>query len=126
MPFQIYIAAAVLGLVLAGLIWWGIRTCKSLWRRGSDDWGRLVYNYGVRGYGVAMALFFICGAAYYGWNNLAQSPDARVWCALICAFLAAIFGTPVGLGMGYWWGSSMARYYGFVPTDSRVRGKPKE
>jgi hypothetical protein len=44
----------LVGIVLA-LFWWSYRTARKLWKRGDTKWGRLVYNYGVRGFGASTA-----------------------------------------------------------------------
>jgi hypothetical protein len=44
----------LVGIVLA-LFWWSYRTARKLWKRGDTKWGRLVYNYRVRGFGASTA-----------------------------------------------------------------------
>jgi hypothetical protein len=114
----LYIAFAVLIAVAAALIWWGVRTCRTLWRHGTSQWGILVYNHGVKGFGVLTAVSYVLGAAYLGWSTIAATPDDRLACAIASALFAAAFGTPVALGMGYLWGTWMARYLGYEP-DAR-------
>jgi hypothetical protein len=78
----------VVGLLLLSLplllLVWGFRTCRTLWRRGTTPWGRLVYNYGVRGFGAMMAVFFVVAGAYFGATGFGDSGTeairgAAVW-----------------------------------------------
>jgi hypothetical protein len=114
----LYIALAVLISVVAALIWWSVRTCRTLWRDGTSQWGILVYNRGVKGFGVLTAICYVLGAAYIGWSDIAATPDDRLACAIAAALFATLFGTPVALGMGYVWGTWVARYHGYEP-DAR-------
>jgi hypothetical protein len=113
---------AVFASVLAALFWWGYRTCRNLWRRGTSAWGNLVYNYGVRGYGATMAVFLIALSGYVGATQLATSEDDRFACTVVGLVFGALFGTPVALGLGYFWGVWFARVKGLEPdTDADLR-----
>jgi hypothetical protein len=114
------VGLGILMLIPIGLLIWGLRTCRSLWRRGTSPWGRLVYNFGVRGYGSAMAIFFIAGGAFIGATMVATSPSDVLACAIGGAIFAAMFGTPVALGMGYLWGSWMAFFEGLEPDANET------
>jgi hypothetical protein len=109
----------VLLAIPVGLLAWGARTCRSLWRRGTTPWGRLVYNYGVRGFGLSTAVSITVIGGYLGATALATSPADSLRCAVVGAIFAAIFGTPVGLGLGYLWGTSMAKFAGLEPDADR-------
>jgi hypothetical protein len=122
--FLLRILGLALLLALATyVLWWGIRTCRALWRRGTSRWGVLVYNYGVRLFGgmAAIGITFIGG--YVGATVAAVSDADVTRCMIAGAFLAAIFGIPVALGMGYWWGCEMARFYGLEPDADRPDAK---
>jgi hypothetical protein len=108
----------LVGIVIA-LFWWSYKTIRTLWRRGNTKWGRLVYNYGVRGFGACTAVTIIACAAYLGATELATSNDDRLACALAGAIFGAIFGIPVGLGLGYFWGTQMAAFAGLEPDPKQ-------
>jgi hypothetical protein len=102
---------------------WSYRTIRALWRRGETKWGRLVYNYGVRVYGVGMAMVFTTYAAHLGWSVVATSDEYRLACAIVGAALGAILGIPIGLGMGYIWGKQMAAIQGLKPDSKPTHAK---
>lgn len=106
----------LVGIVLA-LCWWSYRTIRTLWRFGNTEWSRLVYNYGVRGFGACTAVTIIACAAYLGATELATSNEDRLRCAIAGAICGAIFGIPVGLGLGYFWGRQMAALRGLEPDS---------
>ena len=109
----------VVGLLLLSLplllLVWGFRTCRTLWRRGTTPWGRLVYNYGVRGFGAMMAVFFIVAGAYFGAAGFGDAGADAIRGAVVWGLFGALFGIPVGLSMGYFWGRQMAWFYGLEP-----------
>jgi len=109
---------AVLLLIPIGLLIWGFRTCRLLWRRGTTTWGRLVYNYGVRGVGASNAVAWTVLGGYFGATNIATSADDILRCLIGTALLVALFGTPVALGFGYWIGTTMASIWGLEPDPS--------
>jgi hypothetical protein len=106
--------ALVLLLLILGLFWWGVRTCRALWRRGTTPWGRLVYNHGVRGFGVMLAVTLSLFAGYSAYIG-ADSLHEALWIGLISGGLVAIFITPACLGLGYIWGTWMAFFVGLEP-----------
>ena len=112
----------LVGIVLA-LCWWSYRTIRALWRFGNTDWSRLVYNYGVRGFGACTAVTIIVCAAYLGATVLATSDEDRLACAIAGAIFGAIFGIPVGLGLGYIWGKQMAALRGLEPDSKQTHAK---
>jgi hypothetical protein len=71
----------VVGLLFLSLpvlvLVWGFRTCRALWRQGTTPWGRLVYNYGVRGAGIANAVAWTVLGGYLGATVIETSPDGR-------------------------------------------------
>jgi hypothetical protein len=62
-----------------------------------------------------MALTIALGCAYLGWSVIAATPEDRMGCAIAGALFGTVFGVPVGLGMGYVWGTWMAGFYGYKP-----------
>ena len=112
----------VLLVIPLGSLAWGARTCRTLWRRGTTPWGRLVYNYGVRGFGLSTAVSITIIGGYLGATVLATSPADTWRCAIAGAIFAAIFGTPVGLGAGYLWDTWMAYFARLEPDVERKTG----
>jgi hypothetical protein len=111
------LALAALLLVAGGVLIWGIRTCRKLWRTGSTPWEVCVYGSGVKGFGSLVALGFVVYGAYVGWTRVAITEEHRLPCAFVGAAFAAVFGTPVALGWGYLWGTKMAAHFGYAPPD---------
>ena len=116
------VVAVLVGLLFLSLpvllLVWGYRTCRALWRRGTTPWGRLVYNYGVRGCGIANAISWTILGGYVGATMIATSQDDVLRCAIGAAILTALFGTPVALGLGYWCGTKMASFAGLNPDPA--------
>lgn len=83
---------------------------------------RVVYNYGVRGFGLGTAVSITVIGGYFGATVLATSPADSWRCAIAGAVSAAIFGTPVGLGLGYLWGTWMAYFAGLEPDTESTKG----
>ena len=91
--------------------WWGAYTWQQLWRNGQGKWERLVFNYGVRRFGLATTLSFMVILGCFG----AASGDGRVdslrW-LVGGVYFGAVFGLPVGLHTGYFWGVACAKVMG--------------
>src|SRR5579859_7448018 len=111
----------LIGIVLA-LFWWSYRTIRTLWKHWDTKWGRLVYNYGVRGFGACTGVAIIACAAYLGGTVLATSDEDSLAYAIAGAIFGAIFGIPVGLGMGYVWGTQMAFFMGIERDPVQAQG----
>jgi hypothetical protein len=118
--------SVLLAITLALLVW-GLRTVRELWRFGTTPWSRLVYNHGVRGCGVLTAISLCALVGYFGPETLSVPSEDRVGWTIGCAALAAIFGTPVAFGLGYWWGVAMAYFMGIardpIAAPSRAPNK---
>jgi len=114
------LVAVVLLLVVLGLCWWGVRTCRALWRRGTTPWGRLVYNYGVRGFGVMLAVSLSLMAGYAAAGGADTSTEA-LWRGIVVVATVAVFITPACLGLGYMWGTWMAYFTGLEPDAKTTR-----
>ena len=108
---RLLLIVGVVGISLA-LCWWSLRTCRVLWRRGTNAWERLVYDYGVRFYGAILAIFLVVGGGYAGAAFLATSANDRTRCMIAGLILGAVIGIPISLGSGYVWGTWMAKLYG--------------
>ena len=113
----------LMALIPLAFLWWGIRTCRSLWRHGSTAWGHLVYDKGVRGFGVFVSVGFVGIGARLGSTAFAESSGDTVQCAIYGAILGGIIGIPVALGMGYFWGAQMAWFLGLEPDADRPSAK---
>jgi len=117
--------AAILGLfavIFAIGGWWTVHTWRQLWRRGRSPRERLIYDYGVRGFGfsTAVSLFFII--TWLGWMN----DSGTLFGSLMTggAIAALFFGVPVSLHLGYFWGRALAAVAG-AEGDPRVEvGEP--
>ena len=69
-----------------------------------------------------MAVAFVVAGAYIGWTRIAITPEDRIWCAIAGAAFAIVFGIPVALGWGYFWGTTMAYFLGYTrPEKSPTR-----
>src|ERR1700727_194451 len=101
--------------------WWSYRTIRALWRGGDTKWSRLVYGQGARGFGVMMGVLFSTYAGYCGWVLPASSIGRHLAFAIVGAVLGAIFAFPVGLGMGWFWGTLMAATLGLEPDAKRPK-----
>lgn len=99
--------------------WWGYRTFRALWRGGETRWSHLVYGQGARGFGVMMAMIFSTCGGYFGWVLPASSIGYHLTFTVVGAMFGAIFGFPVGLGIGWFWGTLMAATLGLEPDAKR-------
>jgi hypothetical protein len=102
--------------------WWAAHAWNQLWRRGRSDRERMVYDYGVRGFGALGALGSILYGAWQGWQN----DDGQLFGSLmIFGILAGLFlGTPFFLHFGHWWGTTMAKFMGLEADARNERGEP--
>ena len=102
--------------------WWTVRTWRQLWRCGRSDWEQLVFDRGVRGFGLQTGISLIAIIAWAGWR---EDSDGMFGPMMTGGALAGLFfGVPVALHMGYFWGMNVARVIG-VSRDPRVEtGEP--
>ena len=98
--------------------WWTVQTYQLLWRRGRSEWERLVFDSGVRLFGRSMAAFFVAGSAWLGWTIGPGQNDPWRWLAAVL-LSGVVFGVPVALHLGYYWGSRIATLSG-IERDSLV------
>jgi hypothetical protein len=117
------LGALVLLLIVVGWCWWGFRTYRALWRRGTTPWSRLVYDYGVRVFGVISAVTWGVIAGYFGASGAATSGEALSR-AIVVGVAVAIIVTPVCLGMGYMWGIWMAYFTGLERDETSAHSSP--
>jgi hypothetical protein len=104
--------------------WWGYRTFRALWRSGETEWSRLVYGHGARGFGVMMAVIFGTCAGYFGWVLPTNSMGVHLTLAVVGVVLGVMFAFPVGLGMGWFWGTMMAAVLG-IKADAKQPHRKK-
>jgi len=122
---RLIFVTAIAGIPLA-FGWWEVRTCRALWRRGTTEWGRLVYDLGVRCFGVRTAIVRVGLGGYCGAEGLADSSGDAARCAIAGALLGAAFGTPIALGMGYCWGAQRAWMYRLEPAADRPSAQHRQ
>lgn len=127
MPLMLTRIIAPLALMafMIAWCWWGYRTFRALWRGGETKWSRLVYGHGARGFGVMMTVIFSAYTGYCGWVLPTSSIGYHFTFAVVGAVLGAIFAFPVGLGMGWFWGTLMAATLGLEPDAKRPNRKTR-
>lgn len=110
------------GLLFASGGWWTVRTWRRLWRRGRSPWEHVVYDYGVRGFGIVVAAALIVIFALFDWKSESGLPDGLL--AAGGALAAMFFGTPVALNLGYLWGAAYAAATGAEKDPKIEEGEP--
>lgn len=100
---------AALSFALAAMYaaagWWTVQTCQVLWRRGREQWDRMVFGLGVRLVGLPVAATLVVVSAWVGLRIGANAPRS-----LAAGLLTGVvFGVPVGLHLGYLCGLVLAR-----------------
>jgi len=101
--------------------WWTVHTWRRLWRCGRNKRERLIYDYGVRGYGVVMAIAIICIVSWLGWTEDAGSFGPMMAAGILAGIF---FGVPISLNMGYFWGKTFTTVVG-IEAESRIEtGEP--
>jgi hypothetical protein len=101
--------------------WWTVHTWRRLWRCGRTKRERLIYDYGVRSYGVIMAIAIICIVAWLGWTEDAASFGPMMTAGVIAS---VFFGVPISLNMGYFWGKTFATIVGVEAEPRAEAGEP--
>jgi len=113
---------AMFAVIFAVGGWWTARTWRQLWRTGRSRWERLVYDYGVRGYGFGTAVGLTAIITWLGW---ATDSDGLFGPMMTLGMLAGLFfGTPVALHLGYWWGTNFAALTGVEHDHGVEVGDP--
>ncbi len=97
--------------------WWTVRAWKQLWRCGRSPWERMVYDHGVRLFRWMTAASIVAIITSLGWQADAGAPFGPLM--MTGALGAVVFGLPVSLHLGYFWGNAFAKVVG-VERDPRV------
>ena len=100
--------AAYLILGAGALIWVTlcVWTVRRLWRAPGTPYERIVYRFGVRGFGVGFwILFAIVSALSHRGDEISPA---------LTAAIMLFVGFPISLWAGYFWGRGMARFYGLA------------
>jgi hypothetical protein len=113
---------ALFGVIFAVGGWWTVRTWRQLWRAGRSRWERVVYDYGVRGFGFSTAVALTAIITRLGWAT--DSAGLFGPMMLLGLFAGLFFGTPVALHLGYIWGTAFAAMTGIDHDDRIEVGKP--
>jgi hypothetical protein len=102
--------------------WWTARTWRQLWRAGRSSWERLVYDYGVRGFGFSTAVALTAIITRLGW----ATDSAGLFGPMMTVGLLAglFFGTPLALHLGYFWGTTFAAMTGIEHDHRSELGEP--
>jgi len=96
----------LLALALAFFTGWTIRR---LWRRSVDPYTRIVYLFGVKGFGMAFfALSEIVRVRHESDAGSANVPNI---------LLDLVTDLPLAMWGGYWWGRAMAWARGLEPSS---------
>ncbi len=99
---------------------WGVRSWRRLWRSGRTRSERMLYDYGVRGWGASMllAMPLVSGAVVSQFVDLFHDPWA--WLFLVTmVFATFIVGLPFFLWGGYAFGSALGDMF---PDDRAEAG----
>jgi hypothetical protein len=96
---------ALLAVALAG----GVLTWRRLWRSDSSRYGRLVYHYGVRWFGLLM---WALTSLVLPQRVLEYHPGSSPVGLSIAMLGSAVLSFPICLWGGYWWGRTMALIFG--------------
>jgi len=102
--------------------WWTARTWRQLWRAGRSPCERVVYDFGVRGFGFSTTVALTAILTWLGW----ATDSAGLFGPMMTFGLLAglFFGTPVALYLGYFWGTTFAALTG-AEHDPRLEvGEP--
>lgn len=99
---------SVLTVVWLGWTWW---TVRRLWRPAETPYERMVYQFGVRGWGVWM---FVAMSA----TSLVRDHDPTwsVGRSALQILFVVVTAAPLMLWGGYWWGRGMAFFFGLDPS----------
>lgn len=102
--------ASVLGAAWLAWTWW---TVRRLWRTGATPYERMVYRFGVRGWGLWMF-------AMMSLSFLARDfdPERSLGRSVLQVFLVVGTCAPIMLWGGYWWGRAMALFFRLQPPSA--------
>lgn len=103
---------------LASFAFWGYRSYRRLWRSAATPYETVVYRLGVRQWGVGTGLVF--SAVQPAFILRGSTTVAPYWIEYAALFLIyLIIGIPIWLWGGYWWGRTMATFFGLSPGPDR-------
>jgi H+/Cl- antiporter ClcA len=108
--FALYVPVAA---IFGAFGWWAAQSWQLLWRQGDNKWERVVYNYGVRGFGICMALAIPTILGCFGASSGDGTTDSLRW-LVGGVFFGVVFGLPVCLHLGYFWGVAFAKFNGIA------------
>jgi len=110
--------------VLAIAAWWSVFTWRRIWRRGRGDRERILYDYGVRTFGVFGSVGITLFITWLGWTIDSDSGKS-LGPMTIGGLLVGIFiGLPLSLQMGYLWGVFFAFFMGAESDPGIEPGDP--
>lgn len=114
-----------LALLFAGAGVATVHTWRRLWRRGRDPWEQTVYDRGVRGFGASMAILSpVIAIASTLSSSSERNATGFSGAVAVGLVLGVLFGTPVALWGGYWWGRGLASTFGLSRTVRRPNDLP--
>jgi hypothetical protein len=110
------------GTIYAAGAWWTVRTWRRLWRRGRTKWERLIYDSGVRSFGVFMAFTIILVCTFLGWST----DQGRLFGPMMMFGLlsSVFFAFAVCLNLGFFWGRTFAIFAGVDSQPTMEQGDP--
>ena len=112
-------------LILAVGGWWTVFTWRRIWRRGRSERERILYDYGVRGFGVFGSVGILFLTTWLGWTVDAAESRGLFGPLMTGGLLLGVFvGVPLSLQMGYFWGVLFAALVGPASDRRTDRGEP--
>ena len=106
-----WMAGALIALVLGGLLVFGVWTWRRLWRSGRTPWERIVYDQGVKRFGLATGVGLALLPPAIEWGPL-RLVNVFTAAYVAEAVVGALVGLPIALWGGYLWGRTMADVVG--------------
>ncbi len=114
---------AAFAALFGGGGWWLVHSWRLLWRCGRSRWEHSVFDLGVRTFGVAVALLLIVIGASLG-INADVGGTALAPMMLAGAVVSLIFGLPISLHLGHYWGRRCAEVLGVQREPDLEIGDP--
>ncbi len=108
-PLPVVVLIVLLGL----FIWWGIHSYGRLWREATTPYETVVYKLGVKQWGLFMWIATSVGGPAI--RLMEHVPSSNLLGFFRSMVLGAIIGFPIFLWGGYWWGRTMASFFGLRP-----------
>lgn len=95
--------------LLAGAAAVGRVTWQRLWRDDATPYGRLVYHYGVKWFGLSM---WIVTSSVVPERLAQHQSELSLWWLGLAVLVYAVTSFPLALWGGYLWGRAMALFFG--------------